>query len=259
MKSKTISRILPLLFFSLMLGAQLRASEVEQKDSVVVADTNHVTKSVTINGKQIETATVRKDGKEEVHTSIVTDKGDTLKVKIVKLNADAKKDNASVSLSVSDDNVEDVLAEAFSGNWGSTTTHKDAKVAAVLIVLIVFGCIFGFPAIVIFLIFYFRHRDKKRRYDLIEKAIAAGQPIPEELVRRSGGAYVPSGNGTPEGDETRRLEILRNKGIRNIGVGVGLAILLGVSTDTSMASIGALVICIGISQVITYYIQTKKK
>ncbi len=259
MKSKTISRILPLLFLSLVLGAQLRASEVEQKDSVVVADTNHVTKSVTIDGKQIETTTVRKDGKEEVHTSIVTDKGDTLKVKIVKLNADAKNDNASVSLSMSDDNLEEVLADAFAGNWGHTTTHKDAKVTAVLIVLIVFGCIFGFPAIVVFLVFYFRHRDKKRRYELIEKAIASGQPIPEELMRRRSAAYVPSGDGTLEGDETRRLEILRNKGIRNIGVGVGLAILLGVSTDVSLASIGALVVCIGVSQVVTYYVQIKKK
>lgn len=253
MKSKRISRILPVLIVSLMLGFQLSASEVK-KDSVVVVDTNQVTKSVSIAGKQIETTTVRKDGKEEVHTSIVTDKGDTLKVKVVKLNAGDADDDANVSLSISDDEVGEALSEAFGESWGDDT---DGKMTAVMIVLIVFGSIFGLPAFIIFLIFYFRHRDKKRRYELAQQALAAGQPIPEGLMR-SGGAYVPNGDGSTEGDETRRLEALRNKGIRNIGVGIGLVVLLWMLVDMSIAAIGVLVLCIGISQVVTYYLQNKK-
>lgn len=251
MKSKRISRILPALIVSLMLGFQLSASEVE-KDSVVVADTNEVVKTVSIDGKQIETTTVRKDGKEEVHTSIVTDKGDTLKVKVVKLNA--SDGDADVSLSIADDEVSKALSEAFGDGWSDDDDY--GKNMAVLIVLIVFGSIFGLPAIIIFLVFYFRHREKKRRYALAEQAIAAGQPIPEGLM--GGGAYVPSGDGSPEGDDKRRLELLRNKGIRNIGVGIGLIILLWMLVDMSIASIGALVMCIGISQVVTYYLQNKK-
>ncbi len=252
MKSKRISRILPALIVSLMLGFQLSASEVK-KDSVVLADTNQMTKSVTVDGKQIETTTVRKDGKEEVHTSIVTDKGDTLKVKVVKLNAG--DGDSDVNLSIADDEVSEALAEAFGDGW--TDEGDYGKNMAVLIVLIIFGSIFGLPAIIIFLVFYFRHRDKKRRYALAEKALAAGQPIPEGLMR-SGGAYVPSPDGSTEGEEKQRLEMLRNKGIRNIGVGVGLIVLLWMLVDMSIAAIGVLIVCIGISQVVTYYLQNKK-
>lgn len=97
---------------------------------------------------------------------------------------------------------------------------------------------FAFPVIVVFLAFYFQYRNRKQRYRLAEKALEAGQPIPEEFIKR----------------ETGDKNTL-NKGIGNVFTGIGLFIFLWAITHTfAIGCIGLLIMFTGIGQVIIYYV-----
>jgi hypothetical protein len=95
------------------------------------------------------------------------------------------------------------------------------------------GIIFGtmLPVLVLFIIFYFRYKNRQARYKLVEQALAAGQPLPEDFL-----------NG-------KRLSSQRSTGIRNTFTGIGLFIFLWAITDEfGVGAIGLLVAFLGIGQ-----------
>ncbi|NDV58701.1 DUF6249 domain-containing protein [Bacteroides sp. 519] len=95
---------------------------------------------------------------------------------------------------------------------------------------------FAFPIVIVFIAFYFQYRNRKARYRLIEQAIAAGQPIPEEFLKAK--------------NENNTL----SKGIQNIFVGLGLFIFLwAITTSFAIGTIGLLIMFSGFAQVIIYY------
>ena len=103
------------------------------------------------------------------------------------------------------------------------------------IIAIIFGTLC--PVLIIFAIFYFRNKDRNRKYKVIEKAIEAGQPIPEEIFLESTGQQDSMG-----------------KGIKKIFIGLGLFVFLWFITgDLSIGSIGFLVTLIGVGEVIAAY------
>lgn len=55
----------------------------------------------------------------------------------------------------------------------------------VLIPIIAIIAVFGFPVFILFIIFFFRYKNRKARYRLVEQALAAGQPLPEDFSRRT--------------------------------------------------------------------------
>ncbi|MDO4163080.1 MAG: DUF6249 domain-containing protein [Bacteroides sp.] len=119
-------------------------------------------------------------------------------------------------------------------NLGNHTSES-----IVAIIAIVF--IFGVPTFIVFIIFYFRHKNRKAKYELAERALAAGQPLPAEFFKEL------------------TVKDNRTKGIRNIFTGLGLFIFLWACTESfGLASIGLLVMFTGFGQVVIYYTQQPK-
>lgn len=128
-------------------------------------------------------------------------------------------------------NVEGLLSKQIDG-------LMDGFKGFVLISIITVISIFALPAIIIFLVLNYRSKKRKERYQVIEKAIESGQPLPEEFVRET---KVEDDN-------------IRVKGIKNIFLGLGLAIFFYAMTDVLfLACIGLLIMLNGIGQLVIYY------
>ena len=89
------------------------------------------------------------------------------------------------------------------------------------------------PLLIIIAIFYFVNRNRKERYKLAQMAIQNGQPIPDEILKDNDGNFLTSEY---------------QSGIRQMFVGVGLAIFLGIILGELGIGIGALVFFIGLGK-----------
>lgn len=64
---------------------------------------------------------------------------------------------------------------------------SDTISGGILISIIAIVAVFGLPVFILFVIFFFRYKNRKARYRLAEQAIAAGQPLPENFIRENAG------------------------------------------------------------------------
>ncbi|MBO4444929.1 MAG: hypothetical protein J5814_09230 [Bacteroidaceae bacterium] len=105
------------------------------------------------------------------------------------------------------------------------------------------GILFGFvlPLLIILIIVYFTYKGRKAKYAAYQKMAESGQTIPQETY-----------NAMEEDD----LKI-RNDGIRNVFLGIGLAIFLGLIIGKLGLAIGALIGCIGLGKIITWALSRK--
>lgn len=128
-----------------------------------------------------------------------------------------------------DDHVDTPFTE-----WGKTIGWGVGGILlAIVIVVLVFLLILS-PVIVITLLLRYlivRHND---RVTLAEKAMAAGQPIPESL----------------KPIERQTDEYQWKNGIRNTAVGIGLMLMFGVWGSATLVGVGALITCMGVGQLI---------
>ena len=88
------------------------------------------------------------------------------------------------------------------------------------------------PIIVVILVLRFfikRHND---RVALAEKAMASGQPIPDEVREKD------------KKDPDHQWEI----GVRNVSIGGGLMVLFWFLGADSIIGVGALILCMGLGQ-----------
>lgn len=103
--------------------------------------------------------------------------------------------------------------------------------------------IFGGPLLLVGYLGTLHYRSKaRRRNDLntnIDKLLAAGRDIPVELLR---------------GDEPRRAEEIgnRDKGIRNLFLGIGWLLFLTIFFGIEIGSIGFIWIALGLSQLVIW-------
>ena len=93
------------------------------------------------------------------------------------------------------------------------------------------------PLLIIFVVFYFVNKNRKERYKLAQMAIQNGQPIPDEVLKGQ----------TPN---TKEEYNEYTAGLRQIFLGIGLAIFLGIVAGKIGFGIGALVFCIGLGKVV---------
>lgn len=101
--------------------------------------------------------------------------------------------------------------------------------------------VFGLPIALIFIIFYYRNKNRKAKYQLAEKILASGQPLPPNFFNDLG------------------VKDLRTRGFSNTFLGLGLFIFLWALTgEFGLGCIGLLVLCIGLGQVATYYTRERK-
>lgn len=114
--------------------------------------------------------------------------------------------------------------------------------SATTISIIAIVCVFGLPVLIVFIAFFFKHKNKKAKYKLAEQALAAGQPIPTEFFK----------------DQNKNNTL--QKGITNVFTGIGLFIFLwAITGEFSIGCVGLLIMFTGFGQVVIYYTQNNKK
>lgn len=113
----------------------------------------------------------------------------------------------------------------FNGKMGNAIN------GGILIAIVSVLAVFGLPVFVIFIAFFFRYKNRKAQYKLAEQALAAGQPIPEHLLKEV------------------RINDPRSQGIKNTFTGMGLFIFLwAITGEFGIGCIGLLVMFMGIGQ-----------
>ena len=114
--------------------------------------------------------------------------------------------------------------------------------SGVLISIVGITAVFGLPVLVIFFAFYFKYKNRRAKYRLAEQALAAGQPIPDELLK-----------------DVKMVEPT-SQGIRNTFTGIGLFIFLWAITDEfGIGCIGLLVMFMGLGQWLVAINKSKEK
>lgn len=106
--------------------------------------------------------------------------------------------------------------------------------------------VFGMPTIILIVVFSYRHKNRKAKYQLAEQAIQHGQPIPEGLFKE-------------QSMERADLYGNRVKGIKNTCLGLALFIFLWALTEEfAIGCIGLIILFNGIGQLAIYYTGQKK-
>ena len=144
---------------------------------------------------------------------------------------------------ISGDDAEELLEELFEeheglaelmGGLAGGLAGLGAATGGLLIAALVLFCIFGLPILGIILIIWLIVRASRRSSN------NAGQAVMQNEV-----------------DATGRDRALFNKGVRNVCLGIGLAIFLGIWMGDFGVGIGVLVVCIGIGELLVDYFAKK--
>ena len=99
------------------------------------------------------------------------------------------------------------------------------------------------PILIVALILYFSYRNRKMKYENYARMAEAGQTIPQEVLT--------------QGETANSDRKLFDKGIKDVCLGIGLMILLGIILGDLGIGIGALMICIGGGELLTYYLDQR--
>ena len=82
--------------------------------------------------------------------------------------------------------------DAYDFGWNIGHNTREAIIAIVAIV-----SVFGLPLVVVFIVFFFRYKNRKAKYRLAEQALASGQPLPQrnqKCVCRYRTVHLPLGH-----------------------------------------------------------------
>jgi len=124
-------------------------------------------------------------------------------------------------------------AKEFFGNIFRQLNADD--IAGMFFVVIVLIIVFVLSPLVIFgLLLFFIFRNRRQKMKLAQMAMQNGQPIPDQLLNEQ----------TTDDQDTYR------KGMRQLFLGVGLMIFLGITAGKIGFGIGALVFFIGLGKVL---------
>lgn len=124
-------------------------------------------------------------------------------------------------------------------DWSDFNISGNVTEAIIAITAIVF--VFGLPLLIVFIVFFFRYKNRKAKYRLAEQALASGQPLPENFFKQA------------------EIEDIRTKGIKNVFTGIGLFIFLwAITGEFGLGCIGLLIMFTGFGQLVIHYSQQKK-
>jgi len=165
--------------------------------------------------------------------------------------ATVTKDTSNVTMSVqtasADSATADSATEDYNGELKSLKEEfhgipfENSEAMLIPIVAIIFGC--AVPVLIIFFIFWYRHKDKQAQYRLAEKALENGKDIPEGLFK-----------------EVQGTTDVHAKGVKNAFLGLGLGIFLWALTgEFGLGCIGFMIMFMGIGQIVIHYTQNKQK
>ena len=140
--------------------------------------------------------------------------------------------------------LEEALGDEFpEGMEGLMKSVMGAATGGLILAGIVLFGIFILPLILIIVVLYFIYKGRRAKYDAYKSMAESGQKIPDEELRKM--------------SEPLTDRVMFNKGVKNICLGIGLAVLLGIIFGDFGIGIGVLVVCIGIGELLVDYFAKK--
>ena len=190
-----------------------------------------------------EVTTTDKNGNKVVYeiSDAPATKGDTLSITTFDPKSVAKSDSIN-QVNATDqeyvmtkEDLIDIIHETGINEWGGSAT-----MAMGVLVLGGLMCVI-LPIVILALVLYFRHRNRQRKYELAQKILESGQPLPENFAKMFEEEVKMDNTG------------LYEKGVKNVAIGIALTLFLGFLTgEIWLACIGLFVIANGVSQLLTY-------
>ena len=123
--------------------------------------------------------------------------------------------------------------------------QEDWFVGPVALVGTILVCIL--PVAIVFIGFYFKFRNRRARYELISKILAAGQPIPTEMIEQI---------CDTEGRSSLRLI---QTGIRILFFGIAFTALFAFLANEDLYSVGFFIAIIGLGAILSGYVQKREE
>lgn len=115
--------------------------------------------------------------------------------------------------------------------------EKDGLPIKVFIIVLIF---LSLPLLIVGIIFYYRYKSKKERYEVMKQALEHGKDLPPEFYDNDMMNLSKSGGN----------DLLWRKGVKRFFLGIGLALFLGIMTSEELSSIGILIMCIGVGEIV---------
>lgn len=166
---------------------------------------------------------------------------------------DAATDPASIQAQM-DSAMQSAFKQADAGNsndngHGLWITQDYKGPRFVLLVLLI---VFAFPVLLLAIILYFIYRNRKEKYELQKIAMEKGlnPNTPYYMDGRTAPNQPPYTTATKLPDYITPNEILWEKGIKQMCLGLGLALLLGFIVDEYLSTIGLLIFFMGLGKAI---------
>lgn len=191
-----------------------------------------------------EVTTTDKNGNKVVYeiSDAAATKGDTLSITTFDPQSVAKSDSINHANANNKDYVMtkedliDIIHETGIQEWGGPA----ASTAIAGMILGGFICVV-LPILIIAGVLLYRYFNRKKKYELAQKIVESGQPLPENFMEDLKEEYH---------EDTGLFE----KGVKNVAVGIALTIFLWLMTKTAfLACIGLFVVANGVSQLLSYY------
>lgn len=130
---------------------------------------------------------------------------------------------------------------SYEGDECSPWEYVVAIVAIVCVILVPILCIFGFPILIIWLIARSRRKRERERNAIILEMAKEGRDV-TPLINNAQRESIA---------QPRANDDLYGKGVKNICVGVGVGVLLWVIMGRMGIAIGFVIVCVGVSQLLT--------
>ncbi|MGX8682800.1 MAG: DUF6249 domain-containing protein [Bacteroidales bacterium] len=191
-----------------------------------------------------EVTTTDKNGNKVVYeiSDAPATKGDTLSITTYDPNSVAKSDSINgvdrnEDYVMTKEDLIDIINETGIKNWGDPV----ASTAIGGMILGGFICVF-LPIVIIVAVLLYRYFNRKKKYELAQKIVESGQPLPADFAKTFEEEY-----------NTAEDRGLYEKGVKNVAIGIALSIFLYILThQLFLGCIGLFVIANGVSQLLAY-------
>lgn len=131
--------------------------------------------------------------------------------------------------------------ERIKAERGRMTSVSDIM-QEVLLPIVATTVVFLTIGVVVFFILYYRHKEKKGRYELMAKAIEAGRDIPADFFNMESAPKSPLGSIATY-----------------VAVGLGIIIFFTLDGDIELVGIGLIPLLIGVGKFIAWKYEQKKE
>ena len=186
-----------------------------------------------------EVTTTDKNGNKVVYeiSDAAATKGDTLSITTFDPKSVAKSDsinnaNKGEDYELTKEDIRSIMHEM----------DIDTGLSSALgfIILSISLCVI-LPIVFVLAVLLYRYYSRKKKYELAQRIVDSGQPLPDNFLNELK-------------EEYREDAGLFEKGVKNVAIGIALAIFLWLMTKTAfLACIGLFVLANGVSQLLSYY------